>query len=155
MYLNCKTYFSFRYGTIGTKALVSLAAARGITSLALTNINSTCDNWDFVAYCEEAGIKPITGVEIRNDDECCFILLAASNRGLSWIHRFLSDHLMNERPFPTHAKEHPFFHDTWDGFVIYPIGRKQPEELFPNERIGVRLSERNKLFVLATNCCNL
>lgn len=123
-----------------------MAAERGITSLALTNINSTCDNWDFVSYCEEAGIKPITGVEIRNGDECCYILLAASNRGLSWIHRFLSDHLMNERPFPIRSKEHPFFHDTWDGFVIYPFGRKQPEELFPNERIGVRIAELNKLF---------
>lgn len=146
MYLNCKTYFSFRYGTIGTKALVTLAAEQGITGLALTNINSTCDCWDFVQNCQEAGIKPICGVEIRNGDDCCFILLAATNRGLSWIHRFLSEHLMQERPFPTQAREHPFFHDVWDGFVIYPLGKKAPEELFPNERIGVRYTELTKLY---------
>jgi DNA polymerase III alpha subunit len=38
----------------------------GVTALALTNINSTCDAWDFVKHCREAQIKPILGVEIRN-----------------------------------------------------------------------------------------
>src|SRR5437762_11576294 len=42
MYLNCKTYFSFRYGTFATEELVKTAADLGITALGLTNINSTC-----------------------------------------------------------------------------------------------------------------
>ena len=48
MYLNCKTNFSFRYGTFSTGDLVKKVVDLGITSLTLTNINSTCDDWEFV-----------------------------------------------------------------------------------------------------------
>src|SRR5258708_2470787 len=134
MYLNCKTYFSFRYGTFATKELVKAAAEHGITSLGLTNINSTCDIWDFVQYCQEENINPVTGAEIRNDDQLLYILLAANNKGLAWINEFLSNHLQAEKLFPVTAMEQSFFTDLWDGFVIYPLGTKKPEQLFPNER---------------------
>jgi len=48
MYLNCKTYFSYRYGTLGTEELMKLAAENGANALAITNINNTSDVWDFV-----------------------------------------------------------------------------------------------------------
>jgi DNA polymerase III alpha subunit len=35
MYLNCKTYFSFRYGTISIKELLAAAEERGVTTLAI------------------------------------------------------------------------------------------------------------------------
>src|SRR5690242_5241871 len=127
MYINCKTYFSFRYGTISTQELVQMAANHGVTSLALTNINCTCDTWDFVKYCREEKIKPITGAEIRNGDQLLYILLAANNKGLRWIHEFLSLHLMEDKPFPECCPEF------LDVFVIYPVG-KPVEELKINER---------------------
>jgi DNA polymerase III alpha subunit len=61
MYLNCKSYYSFRYGTFSTAALVETAVNNGVTALALININTTCDVWDFVKGCREAGIKPLVG----------------------------------------------------------------------------------------------
>lgn len=146
MYLNCKTYFSFKYGTIPTRELVQLAVERGVTSLALTNINSTCDLWDFVKLCREEKIKPIAGVEIRNDDELLYILIAANNRGLAWIQSFLSDHLLHKKEFPAVAAHPSFFRDAWDGFVIYPTGSKPLPELLANEYIGVKPSEVTKLF---------
>lgn len=85
MYLNCKTYYSLRYGTMSTEELVQAAVQRGITSLALTNINTTSDTWEFVKLCKEAGIKPITGAEVRNADQLLYILIAANNKGLAWI----------------------------------------------------------------------
>ncbi|MCW3109943.1 MAG: polymerase alpha subunit [Segetibacter sp.] len=100
MYINCKTYCSFRYGTFSTQELVKTAVENGVRSLALTNINSTCDLWDFVKYCREEGIKPITGVEIRNDDKLLYILIAANNTGLQWIHEFLTAHLLEKKSFP-------------------------------------------------------
>jgi DNA polymerase III alpha subunit len=100
MYMNCKTWFSFRYGTFSTKELVDTAVEKGVGSLALTNINSTCDVWDFIRYCNEAGIKPIPGVEVRNGDKLLYILLAANNKGLTWIHEFLSRYLLTHKPFP-------------------------------------------------------
>ena len=96
MYLNCKTYYSFRYGTFSTSELINTALDNGVSTLALTNINSTCDLWEFVKLAHKAGIKPIAGVEVRNDDKLLYILLAANNKGLSWIHEFLSDHLVNK-----------------------------------------------------------
>jgi len=146
MYLNCKTYFSFRYGTFSSKELVKDAVDNGVTALALTNINSTCDIWDFVKYCREEGIKPITGAEVRNEGQLLYILIAANNKGLLWINEFLSQHFQADKPFPITALEEPFFIDTWDGFVIYPLGSKEPGKLFANEKIGVLPSEVNKLF---------
>jgi DNA polymerase-3 subunit alpha len=145
MYLNCKTYSSLRYGTFSTDQLVQTAIDKDVTALALTNINSTYDVWEFVKLCKEAGIKPIVGTEIRNEEKLLYILLASNNEGFAWINEFLSNHLINEKPFPERADKDPFFQDLWDGFVIYPIGGKQIEELFPNERIGVAPWEVYKL----------
>ncbi|HEY4155014.1 MAG TPA: DNA polymerase III subunit alpha [Puia sp.] len=144
MYLNCKTNFSFLYGTFSTRELIQTAVEHGITSLALTNINSTCDSWEFVKLCREAGIKPIPGVEIRNGDKLLYILLAANNKGLAWMHSFLSEHLLEKKDFPESGQS--FFPDSWDGFVIYPFGAKDPEELVPNERIGLLPTETGRLF---------
>lgn len=144
MYLNCKTYFSFKYGTFSTEELVQAAVDRGVTALTLTNINHTYDAWNFVKLCRQSGIKPIVGVEVRNDRELCYILIAANNKGLAWIHGFLSEHLINKKPFPLVPES--CFTDHWDGFVIYPLGRKQPEDLLPNEYIGIRAVEVNKLY---------
>ena len=93
MYINCKTYFSFRYGTLSAKNLIQAGVEAGVNTMALTNINSTCDLWDFVQACRNEGIKPIVGAEIRNGDELLYILLAANNNGLAWINEFISIHL--------------------------------------------------------------
>src|ERR1700710_1002367 len=100
MFLNCKTYYSFKYGTFSTGELVARASDHGLTSLALTNINTTYDLWDFVKLCREQQIKPIAGVEVRNADELLYILLAANNRGLTHIHEFLSAHQLKAQAFP-------------------------------------------------------
>ncbi|MFD2574980.1 hypothetical protein ACFSPU_01425 [Haoranjiania flava] len=47
MYLNCKKYYSLRYGTYSTGKLVKEAADKGVRSLALTNINNTSDEWEY------------------------------------------------------------------------------------------------------------
>ena len=148
MYLNCKTYYSLRYGTFRTEELVNHAKAQGISSLALTNINSTADCWEFVKLCQENGIKPITGVEIRNEDQFLFILIAANNNGLAWINAFLSHHLLNKKQFSFPQKDFSFFDKPSDGFVIYQQGAKDPEEMKSNERIGVLPWEVNKLYSL-------
>ncbi|NOT50072.1 MAG: DNA polymerase III subunit alpha [Chitinophagaceae bacterium] len=146
MYLNCKTYFSFNYGTFSTKDLVERAVENGVTSLAITNINSTCGAWEFVKLCREHTIKPILGVEIRNGDKFLYLLIAANNKGFAWINRFLSEHLMAKTDFPEPSPDLSFFENGWDGFVIYPHAAKAYKDLRINERIGIRPSEINKLF---------
>jgi DNA-directed DNA polymerase III PolC len=146
MYVNCKTYFSYRYGTYNTEELVKQAKAVGIRSLALTNINGTPDAWDFVHYCRdtkeatEPEIKPILGSEIRNNNQFCYLLLARNDTGLMHINRFISQYKIADKPFPARPV---FDHDV---FVIYVLGKYRPGELHENELIGVRVNEINKLF---------
>jgi DNA polymerase III alpha subunit len=146
MYLNCKTYFSYNYGTFSTHELVEASVDKGITALSLTNINSTCDTWEFVKLCRENKVKPIVGAEVRNNDKLLYILIAANNKGFAWINEFLSEHLMAKKDFPEPSADLTFFENGWDGFVIYPIGAKPFKYLRLNERIGVKSSEINKLF---------
>jgi DNA polymerase-3 subunit alpha len=148
MYINCKTYYSLRYGTFSTEELIQTAVDRGVTCMALTNINTTADTWDFVKRCREVGIKPITGVEFRNGDKLLYILLAANNKGCQWINEFLSEHLIAKIPFPEVEKSPLFFNDADDGFIIYPFGAKPFDQLRRNERIGILPWEPNKLFTV-------
>lgn len=141
MYLNCKTVYSFCYGVFTTAQLVAAAVEHGVTTLALTNVNSTYDEWEFVKLCREAGIKPVLGVEIHDGKTFRYILLAKNNAGLAWIHAFLSEHLMEKKAFPLCADA------PRDVYVIYKIG-KDEMELLANERIGVRASETTKLLAM-------
>ena len=142
MYVNCKTYFSFRYGTFGTEELVKKAAQLGISQLALTNINNTCDAWDFVDFCRQNQIRPVLGSEIRNGSECCYILLARNNRGFEQINRFISEHVQSGKLFPKRP-------DLTDVFCIYPFGSIPVNDLQAHEMIGVKISDINKLFGLS------
>jgi len=143
-----KTYFSFKYGTFSTAALVKAAVEAGVPALALTNINSTADAWDFVRHCREQSVKPILGVEIRNDQTYLYTLLAANNRGFRRINEFLSLHLLEQNPFPACPKTGDLFDEPGDGFVIYPLGGKPAETLAANERIGVEPAAVNRLLTL-------
>jgi DNA-directed DNA polymerase III PolC len=142
MYLNCKTYFSFKYGTYSTEELVRKAADLGISQLALTNINNTSDVWDFVDYCQQNQIRPVVGAEIRNDGELSYILLAKNNSGLEQINRFISLHLQEKKPFPKRP-------DLTDVFCVYPFGSLPVSELQTHELIGVEIADINKLFGLS------
>ena len=109
MYINSKTFYSLNYGTFSTKGLVEAAVDKGVTALALTNINSTADAWEFVRLCREHKVKPILGAEIRNAGELLYILLAANNSGYAWINQFLSEHLMAKKDFPQASDDIHFF----------------------------------------------
>ncbi|WP_234364041.1 PHP domain-containing protein [Lunatibacter salilacus] len=139
MFLNCKTWFSYRYGTFSIRELVDTAAEMGLSSLALTNINSTADLWDFVDFCREKGIKPIAGAEIRNGDEFFYLLLAKNDRGLLEINRFLSNHLREDLAFPERPDCLP------DVFIVYPVGKVAPEALAENEFIGLTVGDLKRL----------
>lgn len=142
MYLNCKTWFSYRYGTFKTEDLVKEAKAFGLTSLALTNVNNTADIWDFVKCCNssEYAIRPVAGVEIRNGHVLEYILLARNNSGLLRINRFLSHYLQLQQAFPAR----PILEE--DVWIIYPLGHTEPSSLLPHEKIGILPSEIHKLY---------
>ena len=139
MYINCKTYFSYRYGTYSTQALVDEAAELGIRSLALTNINGTPDAWDFVDFCRLKNIKPLLGCEIRNGNVLCYILLARNNAGFMHINRFISYHKHTKSNYPERPENNE------NVYVIYPLAFLRPDQLTENELISVKPGEVNKL----------
>lgn len=139
MYLNTHTYYSLRYGTISPKSLVEQAFQLGISTLVLTDINSTSANLEFVQLAKKQGIKPILGVDFRNGAQQQFIIIAKNNKGLHHINSHLSEFLHSAKiHIPKKAKKLP------DTYVIYPF-QNEVYELNDNEYIGIKPSDLNHL----------
>ena len=111
----------------------------------MTNINNTCDAWDFVDYCVQNRIKPVLGAEIRNGSDLCYVLLAKNNNGFEEINRFISIHLQEKKPFPKRP-------DLNEVYCIYPLGSIPVNELQAHELnryTNVRYQQ-----VIWTQCAN-
>lgn len=140
MYLNCHTYFSLRYGTLKPQDMLELAAAHGVTRLAVTDINNTSACLEVLRLSESSNVRPVLGVDFRNGAQQQFIMLAGSNQGFQHINEYLSGFLHQEEvTIPDRAKYLP------DSFVIYPFEKGKDYMLRENEFLGVRPEELNKL----------
>lgn len=140
MYLNCHSYHSLRYGTISVKELVQQCVELNIQVAALTDINTITGAYDFQRLCRKHSIKPVVGMEIRNDNSLYYICLAKSKHGLGEINRLLTGHNCEGKELP---KYHPPFSDV---FTIYPLN-DFPVKLRSNEYIGVRSEELTLLII--------
>ena len=63
MYINTHTYYSLRYGVFSPETLLQLAVENDISSLVLTDINTTSACINFVKKAKEYNVKPIVGVD--------------------------------------------------------------------------------------------
>ena len=141
MYLNCHSYYSLRYGTLSPEQLVRAAVAHGIQTLALTDIHRASGIFDFVQACQLAGVKPVLGMEFRQQDSLMYICIARNAEGLAQIHRFASQYLLASEPWPDRP---PISPDVW---TIFPYARKtQVKSLGAQERWGIRAQDRNRLW---------
>ncbi|MEO1435575.1 MAG: DNA polymerase III subunit alpha [Bacteroidota bacterium] len=140
MYLNTHSYYSLRYGTLSPKQLVEAAKERGISCLALTDINNTSVSFEFVQHCQAAGIKPVVGVEFRKHHRLLYIALARNAEGFRRLCRLLSDHSLDGIDLP----DLPPAMD--DVFFILPKLIKPIERFRENEFLGVRPEHVNLLF---------
>ena len=139
MYLNCHSYHSLRYGTIPLNELIEQANICGVKSLALTDINTVTGIYDFTKQCKESNVKPIVGVEFRQNNQLLFIGLAKNQKGIGEMCRLLTKHNLSKTNLPNVA---PAFENV---FVIYPTSN-MPNELRNFEYIGIRSEEVMKLF---------
>lgn len=139
MYLNTHTYYSLRYGTIAPKELISSLLQQNVTSICLTDINSTSSNLEFVRLASKNSIKPILGVDFRNKATQKFILIATNNNGYHNINNYLSEFLhTKDFEIPDKAKK------LANTFVIYPF-ENGITELNENEYIGIKPTDLNQL----------
>ena len=139
MIYSCHTYYSLLFGTIKIESLVEKAQEQGIPVLAITDINNTSGCFDFVSECQGKGIKPVCGVECRDNDTWLYTCIAKNNEGFREINELLSECNLAEKPIPPIAPEFS------NVFVIYPAGNKKIEQLREYEFIGVRPHEINKV----------
>ena len=138
MFINCHSFHSLRYGTISVKELVQQCVELGISVAALTDINCISGIYDFHRLCEKNNIKPVVGVDIRDDNRQHYICLAKNQSGIGEINRLLTQHHCEGNDFPLHHPNLP------DVFVVYPLNN-YPEKLHRNEYIGIRPEEINLL----------
>ncbi|MCD0456367.1 DNA polymerase III subunit alpha [Chryseobacterium sp. LC2016-27] len=138
MFLNCHTYHSLRYGTISVEDLVQLAVEYKLKVLALTDINTVTGIYQFYKLCQENGIKPIVGMDIRVENEQYYICLAKNPKGIAEVNMLLTDYNCEGIAIP---KMNP---ELQNSFVVYPL-HNIPEKLLEHEFIGIRQDELNLL----------
>ncbi|MEM1000533.1 MAG: DNA polymerase III subunit alpha [Bacteroidota bacterium] len=93
MHYNCHTCFSLRYGTLTVDQLLDEAEEKGVDCLALTDINNTSAPLEFVMKARQRGIRPVVGIEFREDNRLRYIGLARNATGFRHLNEFLSAHL--------------------------------------------------------------
>lgn len=142
MFLNCHTWFSFKYGTLSVKNLFEEARRCGVRKLVLTEINNTASYIEMLRICQEQksefDLDIALGIEFRKNNKLLYIAIAQNNKGFEKINRFLSYHNNEDIPLPERAPE--FEHV----FVIYP-SFNAPEMLRSYEYIGIRHHELTRL----------
>lgn len=138
MFINCHSFHSLRYGTLSIQELVTQAKALGIKELVLTDINTVTGIYDFKKTCEDLGIKPIPGVEVRKDGKLLYVGIAKKFSGIGEINKMITDHNCDGKEL---AEAAPEFKEV---FIVYPMSNI-PSELKDNEFIGVRTEELNFL----------
>ena len=138
MYLNCHSYFSFKYGILSPAQLLYEAKKNNVQTIALTDINNTSGILDFVRRSVAIGIKPIAGIDFRFEADKKFIGLAQNNEGFRELNDFLSSLNENKELIPL---AEPTFNNS---FLIYPLNHPY-RKLKDNEYIGLKPTEINKL----------
>jgi DNA polymerase-3 subunit alpha/error-prone DNA polymerase len=138
MYLNCHSYHSLRFGTIPLAELVALAKENNIPALALTDINTVTGIYDFVKQCQAQQIKPLIGMEFREDNKLLYIGLAKNRNGVGDLCRLRTKSNLEKIPLPVN----PTGLD--NNILIYPMDNV-PSLLKENEFIGVSPTQLIKL----------
>jgi DNA-directed DNA polymerase III PolC len=127
---------------MSVEQLVQNAIAAGAECIAMTDINNSTGIPEFAGECSKKNIKPVAGIEFRNDNELQYIGIARNNNGLRELNEFLSKHNFEKTPLPFPA---PRFSDS---YAIYSLKKTPGRRLFENERIGIKPGEINRLLTL-------
>ncbi len=141
MYINCHSVFSFRYGTLKATELLEIAQKCGVNAIALTDINNTSACINFVREAQKYKIKPVVGIDFRNEIQAQFLGLAKNNQGFQKLNDYLSYFLHSEKQIPEKAEIHD------DVFIIYPFEKWKHRfiDLKDHEYIGISLEDLKQL----------
>jgi len=120
--------------------LVDQAHQQRIKVLALTDINNSSGIPDFVKACRNAGIKPIGGMEFRENDETLYVGLAMNRDGMRELNELRSRANLNAEPLPKRPSKLD------NCFIIYPFHDRPKKIKFrENEMVGIRMQDVRKI----------
>lgn len=136
--LNTHSYFSFKYGLYSIEELVEWAKRSKIKTLALTDINSTAGNLEFVRIAKKNNIRPLLGIDFRNGTTQQFVGIAKNNEGYFQLNRLLSQHLHDGTLIP------PSIDEISDCFILYPMSNLPNRDLKAYEYIILKPNEVNR-----------
>src|SRR5512133_3844740 len=88
-HLHVHSNYSFCRGASKIEALVDAALDRGMSSMALTDINGVYGLIWFLQYAAERGLRPVIGAELRTEQEHA-TLLARNRDGYETLCRIIS-----------------------------------------------------------------
>lgn len=144
MHINCHTFFSLNYGIMTVEELLEQARASGNLSFALTDINNTSGVLDTLRLAPQYGVKPVIGVDFRNERQQMFIALAKNNLGFREINEYLTVIRQTKQEVPPKA---PHFENI---FVIYPWRKGVVYNLDENEYVGLKAKDITKYRLYGT-----
>jgi DNA polymerase-3 subunit alpha len=128
-----------KYGTVSPENLLQELAAKGYTTAALTDINNTSANIEFVRMAGQYNIRPVLGIDFRNGIDQKYIGLAKNNEGLRALNEHLTNSQQNGGKFENIAPE------MRDTIIIYPFKNLKFRQLNDNEFIGIESTELMKI----------
>ena len=141
MLLNCHSYYSLRYGTLPIEELILQAKAAGHCQLVLSDINNSSAIVDFVKLSNKHQIKPIAGIEFRENNTLLYVGVAINNDGFRELNTFLSEHNLQQKALPKRAPLLP------NVYFIYDYSNVQlMSNLRTNEFMGIRYYELSRLY---------
>jgi len=138
MYLNCHSYYSLRYGVMSIDRLLEEAKKKGITSFALTDINTTSGWYELLMQARKVGIEVKAGIEFRNGMTLLYTGIAKNEHGFAELNRYLSRFLNSKENIPPVA---PVFEHA---YIIYPYEHGKEIDLRENEYIGILKRDLNR-----------
>ena len=114
--------------------------------MALTDINNTSCMGEFISRCKEAGIKPLAGIDFRNDEgEQLYVGIARNGEGFYQLNKYLTYHSLESKPLPE-IFNHALTTNHSSFIIIYPRRKKPITEFRENEYLGIRPEYVNLLF---------
>ncbi len=143
MFLNCHTYFSFKYGSLSIRELFDEAMRCGVHKLIITDIHNTSAYIEFMRICKERKseyhLEISVGIEFRSGNDLLYVGIAKNNLGFEKLNRYLS--YCNSQK-ATLKKTAPPIDEV---VFIYPTSNIQPV-LKENEYIGLKINDLNRIY---------
>lgn len=128
---------------MSTEELVDELSQRGFREAVITDINSTAGVIEFARLADKRGMKPVVGVDFRNDIDQQFVALAKNQDGFSEINEQLSAILSAQIEMPQRMPVSENY------FSIIPFEKAAQmisvaDELKSHEFIGVSMKDLNR-----------